>query len=145
MKLRDIVKTKGSTVFSIHPERTVKDAIDMLVTYSIGSLLVVEDAQPCGIITERDILRLCAEDATQLPNIVVGDVMTKDLIIGEPGDDVESSMKIMTEKRIRHLPVLEKGYVAGMISIGDLVKTQLDEKTVTIRYLRDYITGNDMR
>jgi len=145
MKLKDIVKAKGSTVFSIHPDKTVKDAIDMLIQYNIGSLLVIDDAKPLGIFTERDILRICATDAERLGEILVRDSMTSNLIIGQLDDDVEDVMQVMTDRRIRHLPILQEGYVAGMISIGDLVKSQHDEKDVTIHYLKDYITGNDMR
>ena len=145
MKLKDIVRAKGSTVFSIHPDKTVKDAIDMLVQYNIGSLLVIDDARPVGIITERDILRTCAAEAQRLAEIPVSPVMTTDLIIGQLEDDVEEVMRVMTGKRIRHLPVLLDDAVGGMISIGDLVKSQHDEKEVTIHYLKDYITGNDMR
>ena len=145
MKLKDIVKAKGSTVFSIHPDKTVKDAIDMLIQYNIGSLLVIDDAKPVGIFTERDILRICATDAERLDDIIVRDVMTGNLIIGQLDDEVEDVMQVMTDRRIRHLPILQEGYVAGMISIGDLVKSQHDEKDVTIHYLKDYITGNDMR
>lgn len=145
MKIKDIVKAKGSTVFSIHPEKTVKDAIDMLLEFNIGSLLVIEDAHPIGIFTERDSLRICAKDAVRLREIRIGDVMTQELIIGQLEDDVASVLGVMTEKRIRHLPVLEEGFVAGMVSIGDLVKSQHDENEVTIHYLKDYITGNDMR
>lgn len=145
MKLKDIVKAKGSTVFSIHPDKTVKDAIDMLIQYNIGSLLVIDDAKPLGIFTERDILRICATDAERLGEIFVRDSMTSNLIIGQLDDDVEDVMQVMTDRRIRHLPILQEGYVVGMISIGDLVKSQHDEKDVTIHYLKDYITGNDMR
>ncbi|MBN1448755.1 MAG: CBS domain-containing protein [Bacteroidetes bacterium] len=145
MKLKDIVKAKGSTVFSIHPDKSVKDAIEMLIQYNIGSLLVIDDARPVGILTERDILRICATDAERLGEIPVSDYMTSDLIIGQLDDDLEDVMQVMTDRRIRHLPILQEGYVAGMISIGDLVKSQHDEKDVTIHYLRDYITGNDMR
>lgn len=145
MKLKDIVKAKGSTVFSIHPEKTVKEAIDMLIQYNIGSLLVINDAQPVGIITERDILRICASDAERLGVVPVSDIMTTNLIVGQLDDDVEDVMQVMTDRRIRHLPVMLEDHVGGMISIGDLVKSQHDEKEVTIHYLKDYITGNDMR
>jgi CBS domain-containing protein len=145
MKLKDIIKTKGTTVFSIHPEKSVRDAVDMLVRYKIGALLVMRDARPVGIFTERDTLRVVASDAGRLGEILIEAVMTTDLIVGDPEDDVEIAMHVMTEKRIRHLPVLVDGSLAGMVSIGDLVKSQHDEKTVTIRYLKDYITGHDMR
>ena len=145
MKLKDIVREKGSTVFSIDPEKSVSDAIDMLVQYNIGSLLVVEEARPVGIFTERDILRSVARNAENLAEVRIREVMTRDLIIGDLEDDVDDAMTVMTGKRIRHLPIMTGDRVAGMVSIGDLVKSQHDEKTVTIRYLKDYITGNDMR
>jgi len=145
MKLKDIVKAKGSTVFSIHPEKSVKDAIDMLVQYNIGSLLVIEDARPVGIFTERDTLRVCAVDAHRLHEVLVGDVMSRDLVICQLDDDVEEVMHVMSSRRIRHLPILQDEMVAGIVSIGDLVKSQHDEKDVTIHYLKDYITGHDMR
>ncbi|MFZ1731606.1 MAG: CBS domain-containing protein [Bacteroidota bacterium] len=145
MQLKDIVKAKGATVFSIHPEKSVKDAIDMLVQYNIGALLVLDDGRPVGIFTERDTLRVVGASAHRLEEIHIADVMTRDLIISQLDDDVEDAMTVMTEKRIRHLPVFADDHVAGMVSIGDLVKSQHEEKAVTIRYLKDYITGHDMR
>ena len=145
MKLKDIVKAKGSTVFSIDPDKSVKDAIDMLVRFNVGSLLVIADARPVGIFTERDTLRAVAKDPAALEDIRIGDVMSTELIIGDLEDDVEDAMQVMTEKRIRHLPVMSEERLAGLVSIGDLVKSQYDEKSVTIRYLKDYITGNHMR
>lgn len=145
MKLKDIVKAKGSTVFSIDPDKSVKDAIDMLVRYNVGSLLVLENARPVGIFTERDTLRAVAKDPTSLEGIRIGDVMSTELIIGDLEDEVEDAMQVMTEKRIRHLPVMTEERLAGLVSIGDLVKSQYEEKSVTVRYLKDYITGNHMR
>ncbi|MBR9979157.1 MAG: CBS domain-containing protein [Bacteroidetes bacterium] len=145
MKLKDIIKVKGSTVFSIDPEKSVKDAVDMLITYNIGSLLVMENAHPIGIFTERDILRVVVSSADRLSEIPVREVMSRNLIISQLEDEVSVAMHVMTTKRIRHLPVLAEDRIAGMVSIGDLVKSQHDEKDITIRYLKDYITGNDMR
>lgn len=145
MKLKDILKAKGSTIFSIDPEKSVKDAIDLLVHYNVGSLMVIDEGRLVGIFSERDSLRLCARDLDSILSTRIADVMTTDLIIGKLEDDVEDSMNVMTDKRIRHLPVLDNGYVVGLVSLGDLVKSQLAEKTVTIHYLRDYITGKDMR
>ena len=141
MKIKDIVKEKGPTVFSIDPDRTVKDAIETLVNHGVGSLLVVEDAVPIGIFTERDILQLVCKDASVLGETSIRSVMSTELIIGRLDDDVESALSVMTEKHIRHLPIVEAGYVAGMVSIGDLVKSQLNEQTATITYLSDYIAG----
>ena len=145
MKLKDIVLAKGATVFSIHPEGSVKDAIDMLVQYNIGALLVLDEGRPVGIFSERDTLRVVGASPDRLAEIHIADVMTRDLIICQLDDEVDDAMTVMTEKRIRHLPVLSDDHVAGMVSIGDLVKSQHEEKAVTIRYLKDYITGHDMR
>ncbi len=145
MKLKDIVLAKGATVFSINPEKSVKDAIDMMVQYNIGALLVLDDGRPVGIFSERDTLRVVVASPDRLAEIHIADVMTRELIICQLDDDVEDAMTVMTEKHIRHLPVLSDDHVAGMVSIGDLVKSQHEEKTVTIRYLKDYITGHDMR
>ncbi len=142
MLLFNILREKGGTVYSISPGGTVKDAVDLLVAHNIGALLVVENNAPVGIITERDVLRLCSRDSAGLDTENVASVMTRDLIVGTPDDEVESTMAVMTEAHIRHLPVMDGSRIAGMISIGDLVKSQLHERTATIKYLRDYITGN---
>lgn len=146
MKIKDIIKEKGPTVYSIDPDRSVKEAIEFLVQHGIGSLLVVEDARPIGIFTERDSLRICHLEPEHLADITVRSRMSSHLIIGQLEDDVESIMCVMTEKRIRHLPVIEdSGAVAGMISIGDIVKSLHDHHESEVRYLKDYITGNDMK
>ena len=146
MKIRDIIKAKGPTVYSIDPDSFVSDAIEMLVRHGIGSLLVVEDSVPLGIFTERDTLRVCHTDAHRLGEIPVRDIMSTELIVGRLDDDVEDVMSVMTEKRIRHIPIVEKhGAIAGLVSIGDIVKSQLHEHATTVRYLKDYITGNDIR
>ena len=142
MHLHNILKDKGSKVFTISPERTVMEAVDILVEHNIGALLVVENAHPAGIITERDVLRLSRRDPSLLSTLPVSEIMTRDLIIGHPDDEVEHTMAVLTEAHIRHLPLMVGDQIAGMISIGDLVKSQLQEGAVTIRYLRDYITGN---
>lgn len=140
MTLRDILKVKGSHVYTIGPDHSVQDAVMVLMQYRVGALLV-QDAQgkPIGIISERDVLRECLDRSAELPSIRVREAMTTDLIIGLPDDEIRYTMGIMTQNRIRHLPVMDGGRVAGMISIGDVVKATLDETEYENHYLREYI------
>jgi CBS domain-containing protein len=127
MKVQTILAKKGTNVVTIRPEQSVKEATRLLVEYNIGALVVVNEArQPVGIISERDILRAAArrDDAFARP---VSQVMTKDVIIGLPQDDIISVAHTMTERRFRHLPIMEKGELIGIISIGDVVKAQRDQ------------------
>lgn len=139
MKLKDILGTKGHDVVTISPDRTVLQAIRTLVDHDIGSLVVMEDEQPVGIITERDILRLTARSAGELASLKVGAVMTRDLVTATPDDELSGMMDVMTEKKIRHLPVMEGGRLAGIVSIGDLLnacRVEAEEENV---HLKKYI------
>jgi CBS domain-containing protein len=115
-------------------------AVALLVEHGIGALLVrAAGGAVAGIISERDILRVCRDRSGALGAIQVGDVMTRDLIVCVPDDDVDYAMGIVTKNRVRHLPVMDGGSVVGMISIGDLVKARLDAAEYENRYLREYI------
>ena len=127
MKVQTILAKKGTNVVTIRPEQSVKEATRLLVEHNIGALVVVNEArQPVGIISERDILRAAArhDDAFARP---VSQVMTKDVVIGLPQDDIISVAHTMTERRFRHLPIMDKGELIGIISIGDVVKAQRDQ------------------
>ncbi|MBI3303580.1 MAG: CBS domain-containing protein [Deltaproteobacteria bacterium] len=140
MKIRDILRSKGTTVITIRPEATIHDAMTMLVNHRIGSLVVTgEQGKIVGIITERDILRECAARSERVKDTRVREVMTTNLIIGVPDDEVSYVMGIMTHNRIRHLPIIANERLEGMISIGDVVKAQLEETEFENRYLKDYI------
>jgi CBS domain-containing protein len=140
MKIRDILKAKGSQVYSVPPHRTIKEALALLVQFHVGALLVLEDdGHPIGIITERDVLRECHQRSGQLGHRLVRDAMTRDLIIGVPDDDLGYTMGIMTNNRIRHLPIVDGHRIAGLISIGDVVKSCLEETEYENRYLKEYI------
>lgn len=146
MKLQEILRSKGSHVYSIRPDATLADAVQALVQHNCGSLVVCEpDASKhnglgmVGIITERDILRACAARLGPLDALGVGDTMTTRVVTASPADSVEDTMGLMTEKRIRHLPVVEAGELAGMISIGDVVKAQHHLMAVENYYLKSYI------
>jgi CBS domain-containing protein len=140
MKVREILAVKGSQVHAIEVDRTVLDAVGLLVQHGIGALLV-RDARGAvtGIISERDVLRVCRERSAELATIGVREVMTRDLVVCVPDDDIDYAMGIVTKNRVRHLPVMEGDRVAGMISIGDLVKARLEAAEYENRYLREYI------
>lgn len=142
MNVESILSDKGDPeVRTIEPGRTVREVIARLVQHNIGSLVVVEDGEPVGIVTERDILRCCADRPDRLDETRVEDVMTRDLIVGEPGDEIDYVMGVMSKNRIRHLPILRDGRLAGMVSIGDVVNIQLHETRYENRHLKDYIRG----
>jgi CBS domain-containing protein len=141
----DLLLRKGSGVHTIDPERSLADVVKRLVEHNIGSLVVCSahggtGDPPCvGIITERDILRACANQDPQWSERRVYEAMTADLVVGHPSDTVESVMARMTERRIRHLPIVDKGELAGMISIGDVVKAQLNQAALENELLKSYI------
>jgi CBS domain-containing protein len=140
MKLRDILRVKGHHVYTVRPNQTVQDAVQILMQHRVGALLVEDDQRRVlGIISERDVLRECVDRADQLWRIPVREAMTGELIIGVPDDEIGYTMGIMTQNRIRHLPVMDGDRVAGMISIGDVVKATLDETEYENRYLKEYI------
>ncbi|RMD84174.1 MAG: CBS domain-containing protein [Candidatus Dadabacteria bacterium] len=143
MKVSDICKLKRMRLQTISPEHTVQEATRKLVEFNIGALPVCnDDGDLVGIISERDILRLAAsDDCHKVASMKVGAVMTRNLIIAVPSDRVDSVMHVMTERRIRHLPILEGRRLIDIISIGDVVKAKLDESDTEIRFLRDYVAG----
>ncbi len=141
-KVRDLLKAKGSNVVCISQDKTIYDAIKTLVNHNIGAVLVLDkEKMLIGIFTERDILKETVRGKDHIKGTKLLDVMTTDLIIGLPNDDVDYLMCIMTENKVRHIPILEDGKVCGIISIGDLVKTQFHDARYENRYLKDYIMG----
>jgi CBS domain-containing protein len=141
MKLRDILQTKGSVVHTIAPSATLQDVANVLVEHNCGSLVVLDDGKLCGIITERDILRAAAASHVPLADFSVRDHMTVKLVTGSLDEDLGEVMGQMTDNRIRHLPILEKGTLVGIISIGDVVKAQHDRLSMENHYLKNYIQG----
>lgn len=144
MDLRDILRAKGTNVLTIHPDASLEEVVDRLVEHNVGSLVVVEAGhatRAIGIITERDILRASARNHQNLAALRVRDAMSRRLIVGSLHDSVESIMGLMTEHRIRHLPVVEDGMLRGIISIGDVVKQQHDALCMENHYLRSYLHG----
>lgn len=142
MRVKDILRKKGSDVIVIRPQHTVHHAIQILCQHRIGAVVVTrDDGEVCGILSERDILRESAERCEGLRATAVGDVMTKELIIGLPDDRLDYVMGIMTKNRIRHLPILDDGELVGIISIGDVVSAHLNQTEFENRLLKDYIHG----
>ena len=141
MMLKDILRCKGTTVHTVAPTATLAEAIDRLVDHNVGSLLVCDGEAIVGIVTERDILRACKGGKVGLDQLLVRDRMTGELVTASPTDKVADVMGLMTERRIRHLPVLEDDRLVGLISIGDVVKAQHNQLTVENHYLKTYIHG----
>jgi CBS domain-containing protein len=146
MKLQEILSAKGGAVQTITPEATLQEVVQTLVEHRIGSLVVCRPnaagkEEPVGIITERDILHACVAGSKPLAEVRAVEAMSTSLVTGSPEDDVEQVMGLMTTRRIRHLPVLVEGRLAGIISIGDVVKAQHDRLAMENRFMKDYI-GN---
>ncbi|MBN2345081.1 MAG: CBS domain-containing protein [Candidatus Aminicenantes bacterium] len=143
MKAENILESKGREVFSIHVEAIIADALQVMNENNIGALMVLDDRKAIhGIISERDVMRTCHRSQGSCRGLAVKDVMTprEKLIVARAEDDINDLMAAMTQKHIRHIPVVdEKDKVVGMISIGDIIKAMLQEKDFHIRHLTDYI------
>jgi CBS domain-containing protein len=141
MKIRTILASKGRNVITARPEQLTKEAVVLLARYNIGALVVVDQSgRPIGIISERDIVREAARSTNALAE-PISRVMTRGLVTGTAEDDVQAVLRTMTENRFRHLPILEDGELAGIVSIGDLVKAQLYEYQGQIDTLEMRVTG----
>lgn len=126
MDIASILATKGDTAVTVRPEQNIREALAALARHNIGALIVADAAgKPVGILSERDIVREAAKNEAVFARRV-GDLMTRDVIMGQPHDDLQAVANTMTEKRIRHLPVMDKGKLVGIVSIGDVVKAQRD-------------------
>jgi CBS domain-containing protein len=141
-QVSDILEGKGTEVLQIEASATVFEAIKRMVEANVGSLLVFEEGRLRGIVTERDYLRRVALEGRTEKDTLVGEIMSSPLVYVSPDTSIEECMAVMTERRIRHLPVLdERRDVVGVISIGDVVKFQSQEQSAHIRLLTDYITS----
>ncbi|MCC5834149.1 MAG: CBS domain-containing protein [Opitutales bacterium] len=136
-----ILNVKGSTVHSISPEATVSEAVKTMNEKKIGSLLVVHMGKPVGMFTERDVLTRVVDTCADPKSTKVRDVMTSQLVAIRPSLSIEDTMRIITQKRCRHLPVVEDGVLLGMISIGDVMRWFVREHEMYIENLLDYING----
>jgi CBS domain-containing protein len=142
MKVKDILEEKGREVATIGADETVDRVVSELVERNIGSLLVLDEKGGiAGIITERDVLRQCTKRAGSFGDLKVKDVMTKNLIVASPEDELDYVENIMIQNRVRHLPIIAGKKLEGIISIGDLVNLLRGECKVENRYLKEYISG----
>ncbi len=142
MKIRDVLAEKGSEVISINQNRTVLEAMGVFAKHRVGSLIVLDDQKKIvGIIAARDVLMQVLNNYERINAIKVTEFMTKEIIVGKSDDDLEYVEAVMTENRIRHLPVIDETKLVGIISIGDIVKARLKDVHVENRYLRDFIVG----
>ncbi len=140
--LQQILNTKKhKEVISIAPHRPVFDALVVLAEYKIGALVVLEGEKLVGIFSERDYAREVVLKGRSSKTTQISEVMTDKVLSASPNDTVEQAMSLMSEKRIRHLPVIENGKVIGVLSIGDLVKETITYQQNLIRQLESYITG----
>jgi CBS domain-containing protein len=126
MNIASLLATKGGMVVTARAEQTIRDVLGLLARHNIGALVVVDESHlPIGIVSERDVVRAAARDE-HLFSLTVAALMTRDVIVGTPQDDLLTVGTTMTEKRIRHLPVVDKGRLVGIVSIGDVVKAERD-------------------
>jgi CBS domain-containing protein len=142
--INQLLKVKGPSYFSVRPDETVYSAIKKMGEKDIGSVLVMDRATLVGILTERDYARNVALKGRSSPQTLVSEIMSTQVATVGPDDTVEKSLALMTEKRVRYLPVVKEGAVVGIISIGDLVKSTIGEQRFTIHQLETYCSGASM-
>ncbi len=139
--VKHLLEGKGSAIYAIEPQRPVLDAIRMMADKYVGALLVMEGAQLIGIVSERDYARKVILKGRSSADTAVSEIMSAPVVTVALGDSVNHCMKLVTEKRMRHLPVVEQDKVIGMLSIGDLVKAVIDDQAEQLEHLQRYIAG----
>ena len=139
--LADLLEKKGSQVYSIAPGATVYDAVKVMAERSVGALLVMEGERLVGMLSERDYARRVILEGRASKDTAVREIMTARVVYGRPEQSVEDAMAIMSDKKFRHLPVIQDEKVVGIITLGDVVKDLLSEKEFLIEQLENYISG----
>ena len=139
--ITQLLHSKGNQIFSVEPTDSVLKAIEIMATRHVGALLVMSRDSLIGIISERDYARKVILKKRSSHDTPVGDIMTSPAVTVTPSDTVHHCMQLMTERRFRHLPVIDAGRVVGVLSIGDLVKAVIEEQSAHIEQLERYITG----
>jgi CBS domain-containing protein len=140
--VKNILETKGNTIFSITPDTSVYHALELMVEKNVSALLVMENESLAGIFTERDYARKVALKGKSSKETKIGEIMTRDLITVKPESSIDECMELMTGKYIRHLPVIDGGKLAGIISIGDVVRSIIQEQRSIIGHMEQYIAGS---
>jgi CBS domain-containing protein len=140
--VKDILEAKGYQVWSIHPDATVYDALTLMAEKNVGALVVVEGERPVGVISERDYARNMILKGRTSRDTAIREIMRPLAVTVRPEQDLEECMELMTDKRVRHLPVMQGDKLIGMISIGDIVKGIISTKEFMIEQLEKYIKGH---
>jgi len=142
MKVRDILNKKGNRMMTVRPDCSLLEAVKVMTSAYVGSVLIVKtDGTLVGILTERDVLRYSANITVALGEVSVSSIMSNDLIVAVLDDDVDTMITTMVENHFRHLPVMQDGRLVGVVSMGDLVKSQLRVAKTENRHLKEYIEG----
>lgn len=136
-----LLRNKGGEIWSLSPSASVYEAIEMMAEKQVGALLVMEDGRLAGIVSERDYARKVILQGRSSKETAVAEIMSSPVLTVTPVHSIGECMQLMTEKRIRHLPVTDGGRVTGMVSIGDLVNWVVSEQQATIRHLEAFIAG----
>ena len=139
--IKQVLEAKGTEILTIGPDRSVYDAVETMAEKEVGALLVVEEGEVVGLVSERDYARKIILKGLSSPKTPVRNIMATHVVYARPELTVEEGLALMTDKRCRHLPVMDDGKLMGILSIGDLVKASLAEKTYLIDQLANYITG----
>lgn len=139
--IESILHQKSGEIWSVTPDATVYDAIAMMAEKNVGALLVVQDGQLAGILSERDYTRKVMLRGKRSRETLVREIMSTELTTVEPKQGVNECLRFMTEKRVRHLPVVQDGQICGVISIGDLVKHVISAQSAALEQLESYISG----
>jgi CBS domain-containing protein len=140
--VQQILDAKGSSVITITPDASVLEALELMARQGVGAVVVVEGETIRGLLSERDYARKVILKGKRSPDTPVREIMTPEVICVNPKQKADACLALMTEKRIRHLPVLEGKRLVGIVSIGDVVKAIIDEQQFTIEQLHHYITGS---
>jgi CBS domain-containing protein len=140
-RVKEILDEKGHDVLQIDEEASVYEAVEQMVEAGVGSLLVTRTGEVAGIFTERDYLRRMTLEGRNDKDTPVRDVMSSPLVVVTPENTIDECMAMMTDRRIRHLPVVDGSDVVGVVSIGDIVKFKSKQQSFEIKYLTDYITA----
>ncbi len=141
MTVNQILSTKGDYVYSIVSTISVYDAIKVMGEKNVGAILIIEENQLKGILSERDYARKIVLKGKSSKNTLVNEIMVSNVITVQPTDDLDYCMELMISRRIRHLPVVENDKVIGLVSIGDVVKSIIEKQKETIQLLDSYING----
>jgi len=142
MKVKDILNDKGRELITIGAGSSIIDAASKMMQRNIGALIVEHDTKLVGMITERDVVKILASTECKMQDLKVSDIMvhSENLLVAEPEDEVEYVMVVMIQKGIRHMPIVERGELSGIISIRDVVKTHVKKLNAEIHFLKEYIS-----